>query len=450
MTRLLERNRFVETQSLFRIIIPILISTLFIVSSCSKPAGVIGVGIQPEDSKLNLGYIDTATIYAYSSPQDSVRTDYLEWNGIGSLNDPVFGHTNAGFYTQFILSSTGQFFGYNRVVDSLVLQIAYYGIIADTNTTLTAHVYEMAEGIEQETAYYSNLQLQLYPGDYGDISFIPDPYDSTIIGEDTLRGVLRLNLSENNPALAEKLLAADTTDMESSDVFRDYFQGLYVTAEPVGNSGCIAQFNLISAASIMTLYYRNDVDDLQKEFDYYITSGAARVSRYEHSFQTGEQDFIQQVVDGDTSLGAQKFYLQGFGGVKTTIKIPHMTEWQKLGNIAINEAKLELNGFETDPLWGAPTQLALYAINEDGEDEFLVDYFEGDTYFGGDYHSSTNNYTFRITRFIQSLVSDSTKANYGLALYVASPWATPNRFIFNGNESDSTGIQLKILYTDLD
>ncbi len=453
MTRLLVRNKFVRKQSLFGIIIPSVFSILFIVSSCSKPAGEIGIGIQPEDSKLNLEYNDTATVYAYSSPKDSVRTDYLGWNGVGSLKDPVFGHTNAGFYTQFFLSSAKQFFGKERVLDSLVLQLAYYGIIGDTNAPVFAHVYEMAEGIETETAYYSNLQLQLYSGDYGNTNFIPDPFDSIIIGEDTLRSVLRLNLSNNNPSLGEKLLAADTlTDMADNDVFQDFFKGLYVVGGPVDNSGSIAQFNLTSSLSKMTLYYRNETDTFKvtKQFNYNITSGAARVSKYEHEFSTGDQEFTQQVVQGDTTLGAGKFYIQGFGGVKTTIKIPNIAAWHALGNIAINEAKLELNGYELDPFWEAPPQLSLYAITEDGNDAFLDDYNEGENYFGGAYNASLNNYTFRITRFIQSLISDTSKENYGLSLYIISPWVTPNRFIFNGNESDSTGIRLKILYTELD
>jgi hypothetical protein len=452
MIRLSERNKFVASQSLFRIFILLIFSTLLFLASCSKPAGVIGVGIQPDDSKLTLGYNDTATVYAYSSPSDSVRSDYLSWNGIGSLYDPFFGHTNVGFYTQFILSSVNQFFGKERVLDSLILQLAYSGVFADTNKAVTAHVYEMAEGLETETAYYSNLQLQIYPGDYGNISFLPDPFDTTIIGDDTLPGILRLNLSNNNLALAEKLLGADTTDMTDTDVFQEFFKGLFVTASPAEFSGSIAQFNLTSPLSRLILYYRNESDTfkVQKNFDYYITSSTARVSKYEHVFNTGDQDFRQQVVSGDTLLGADKFYLKGLGGVNATIKIPNMAEWRALGNIAINEAKLELNGFEVDPLWGAPPQLELYNINEDGSIAFLDDYYEGENYFGGDYNASSNNYTFRITRYIQSLINDSTIKNNGLSLRISTPWIIPNRFIFNGHESDSTGIMLKILYTELD
>ncbi len=75
---------------------------------------------------------------------------------------------------------------------------------------------------------------------------------------------------------------------------------------------------------------------------------------------------------------------------------------------------------------------------------------EGDNYFGGYYRSSSNNYTFRITRYMQSLLTNPDIKHYGFSMYVTSPWTTPNRFIYNGNASDSTAkIRLEALYTDL-
>ena len=447
MTKLLEKNRYFGSPAPFRIIHSLILLALIVTVSCSKPAGTIGIGIQPEESKLNLKFTDTTTLYAYSLPMDSIRTDYLTWNGIGSLKDPVFGHTNVGFYTQFILSKTAQEFGDERVLDSLVLYLDYYGVFADTNTMLTAHVYEMKEGINQEQVYYSNLHVPIYPTDYGNISFQPRPNDSIVDGEDTIPPLLRMNLSNINPQLGEKLLSATAGEMEDSDIFRDYFEGLFVIAEPVSNSGCITQFDLTSSLSRMILFYHN-ADAQNLRFDYLITTTAARVAKYEHDFSTGDPDFRQQ-IDGDTTLGAKKFYVQGFGGVKAIIKAPYLTDLRNLGNIAINEAKLVLNGYETEPLWGAPNRLALYSLDKDGKDQFLIDFEEGDSYFGGFYSSSSNSYTFRITRYLQSLINNEGYKHYGFSLYVTNAWLTPNRFIFNGHESDSTAkIKLEILYTD--
>lgn len=450
MIRLLEKKiRLIAKLNSIRIIIPFIFLIPLFVVSCSKPAGTIGIEIQPEDTKLNLNYTDTTTLYAYSEPIDSIRSDYLAWNGIGSLKDPIFGHTNVGFYTQFSLSKTGQEFGENRVLDSLVLQLDYYGTYGDTNTVNTAHIYQLAEGLETETVYYSSLDLDLYPPDYGNISFLSRPNDSVVVGEDTIAPLLRFNLSKNNPQLAEYLLNATIDEMEDSDIFKDFFKGLYIIAEPVNESGCIATFDLTSSRSKMTLYFSNEeAQDIQ--FDYLISTGEARVSKYEHDFSTADPDFQQQVVNGDTTLGGQKYYVQGFGGVKSIIKVPYIDEWKNLGIISFNEVKLVLNGYEPEPLWGAPYQIALYSIDADGNDQFLIDYEEGDTYFGGFYKASSNNYTFRITRYMQSLVTNPDIKHYGFSLYVTSPWLTPNRFIFNGNESDSTAIiRMETLYTDL-
>jgi len=454
MTKLLVKNKPALKQTTPRISFLLFVFAALIITSCSKPAGTIGILIQPENSKLNLKYIDTTTIYAYSKPIDSVRSDeeYLSVNSLGSFKDPVFGTTNAGFYTQFFLSEAKQEFGTGRVLDSLVLQLDYSGIYGDTNSMLTIHTYEMLEGIDAKEAYYSNLQLSVNPTDYSNYSFVPRPNDSVVLGNgDTIPPVLRLNLSNYNPGLGEKLLAADTSDMEDSEIFRDYFQGLFLIAEPVNQGGCFAQFDLTTSLTGMTLYYHNnDKDSLS--FDYLVTTAAARVSKYEHDFNTANDEFRQQVVEGDTALGKDKFYIQGFGGVKTIIQIPYINELRKLGKVAINEAKLVLNG-SGEPYWGAPDQLVLYAINEDGLNVYLQDYGEGANYFGGFYKSSTNNYTFRITRYLQSIINDTTMKHYGFSLLVGTPWKVPERFIFNGQngqESDSTStIKLQILYTDL-
>jgi len=104
-----------------------------LLSSCSKEPGQIGYIIQPDESKLNVAFSDTTTIYAYSEIIDSIRSDKLSVSAFGSLKDPVFGGTTAGFYTQFLLSINGYDFGEERQLDSLVLQIDYAGWYGDTN-----------------------------------------------------------------------------------------------------------------------------------------------------------------------------------------------------------------------------------------------------------------------------------------------------------------------------
>ena len=82
----------------------------------------------PENSKIKVVWNDTTTVYAYSTVVDSIRSDEFVYNYLGSIVDPVFGSTIAGFYTEFLLSSiSGEKdpFGPNPQLDSLVLQLAY-------------------------------------------------------------------------------------------------------------------------------------------------------------------------------------------------------------------------------------------------------------------------------------------------------------------------------------
>jgi len=446
------KNKPDVVKSIFSLLFPFIVFSVLLIGSCSKPAGTIGVNIQPDASKLKLKFSDTTTIYAYSQPIDSVYATNLTWNGLGSLHDPVFGITNAGFYTNFLLSENNPYFGTDAVLDSLVLQLYYYGVFADTNTSLTSHVFVLLEKIPVEvTSFFFNLQMKVYPTDYGNISFYPRPHDSVVVGEDTIPHILRLNLTNNNPALGEKLLVADSSAMEGSEKFWNYFAGLFVIAEPVNEGGCIAEFSLTSAYSYMTLYYHKDTIPLK--YDYYLGIYSTRIEKYEHDFSYADPEFKQQVLEGDTALGNKNFYLQGLGGVKATVKMPFIKEWRKLGKIAINEAKLVFNLNEKEPYLGAPDQLFLYDLDEEGNTSYLIDYAGGENYFDGFYKSSSNNYTFRITRYLQAILNDTTLDHYGFSLIIHSPSTTPNRLILNGQDQQAdsvASVKLNIIYTDLD
>lgn len=432
-------------------IISIFILSVFLLGSCTKDPGQIGYIIQPDDSRLNVKFSDTTSIYAYSNLIDSIRTSQLSTNALGSLQDPVFGSTVAGFYTQFILSAPGEDFGEGRTLDSLVLQLVYADTYGDTLNTIVAHTYEMLKNIDNDSIYYSTFQIPIGQTDYSDYAFSPRPGDS--VGTDTLDRLppmLRLNLTNLSTELGEKLLNADTTDMESSASFQTFFNGLFIQSEPAFDDGAIVFFELSATQSKMILYYHNDEED-SLSYDYIITSSTANVSKYEHSRLNAASDFRAQTVDGDTTMGQEKFYVQGFGGVESIIRFPHIFDWAKRSNVAINEAKLILPGYSEDVFIEAPYQLALLRIDSDSTYTILSDQAEGESYFDGKYNESANGYEFRITRHIQSLINDTTQSNYGLSLFVSGSSRNPNRFIFKGNQqgADTTGIRLEILYTDL-
>ena len=440
------------TLSLHSLLLSIFVFLILSISSCYKPAGEIGAVIQPQNSLLDVSWTDTAMVYAYSVPDDTVRTDGLSTTLLGSMMDPTFGLTTAGFYSQFMLENAGHRFGDNPQVDSLVLQIRYTGdSYGDTTTYQTLSVYQMEESIYLDSTYTSDINIPVFPTDYANFTYRPKPHDSIVVGEDTVSAALRINLTNVSPDLANYLINIDTTLMDSNDLFIDYFKGLYVTAAPASSGGALVNFDLFSNRTVLQLYYSNDEEDSLR-FEYPISVITQYASKYEHDFTTGSPDFVQQVVQEDTTLGSNKFYVQGTAGVASVIKFPNMSSWRDLGAIAFNEAKLVLPGNSADTLFEPPIKLALAVIEDDGTYGYLPDDGGSDLYFGGEYKASTRSYTFRITRYLQSLIDDPTASNNGLYLIVRGGSIYPNRFVFNGHEpeSDTTKLHLEITYTDLD
>lgn len=456
MIRLSIKNKIIKLP-LFSIILLSAFAMIF--SSCEKKANKIGAEIMPENSKLPVFWTDTSSVYAYSEVVDSVRSDNLIYNYFGSMVDPVFGSTTAGIYTQFSLTSLKQDFGPNPQLDSLVLQIAYAGYYGDTTSTIVSHAYEIQEDIEYNVDYFSNLILDISSTDYLNYAFNPRPNDTTtvidtIAGDTTLVGaVQRFNLSNYNPGLGNKLLSVTPDDsvMFNTTNFAEFFKGLYLVSEPTNQDGILLRFDLLDSKTGMILYYKNDTADSLK-FGYNISSITPRVSRYQHNYYNAESNFISQIIDGDTSLGIQKFYTQGLAGIRSAIKFPFLREWSRKGKIGINEAKLIFTGFEEEPYNGAPAALLLVKATEDGDYTIIEDQYVGESYYDGVYKSNTNEYVFRITNHLQSLISDTSVVDYGLYLYTNASSINPKRFIFNGTQSvsDTTKpFRLEIIYTDL-
>jgi hypothetical protein len=424
--------------------------TLFsFLTSCRNSPSVLGVEVLPDETDLTVHYIIWNGVYGYSVLEDSVRTDDLPYNLIGSMYDSTFGVSTAGMAAQFVLSSNGVSFGKNPQLDSMILEIAYKGdLYGDSSTIQTLHIYELDQDIYYDSAYYSNMDLQTLPTDYANLQFTPAPHDSVIVGNDTLPPMMRINLSAVNPELAEKILNADSAQLADNESFVEFFKGLYITTEPVTNGGAIFSIDMLSRWSRLSLYFSNDDDD-SLLYNFYVAQAASpRINLYKHNYDLASSDFKQQVLQGDTLLGQQKFYAQGIAGVKSIIKIPDLHNHDSLEyeHIAINEVKLFLPGLGNNRY--PPARLALVRILEDGSYEPLLDEYEGEAYFGGQYEGG-NQYRFRITRYVQKLISDGDYLNKGLYLFVSGASYKPESFTFKGNLNgeDFTGTRIEILYT---
>jgi len=422
------------------------VAIVFSFSSCEEEPNEIGLNIQPGDNDLEVKTLDTLTVEAYSTRLDSIRSDETEFTLLGSYSDPVFGVSTASFYTSFVLSDTDFDFGNNPVADSLVLSLAYKNHYGDTITQQQLEVYELAEKIIGDSIYYSTTTFNHNSQELsGNFNFVPKPKDSVMVDTNLLAPHIRINLDNS---LADKLINATDEQMSGAEAFRDFFKGLHVKANRIDQpgSGAISYIGMNSSLSKLTLYYHNDSTD-SLAYEYNIQATTPRTNHFEHyEYQDASPDFKQQVLEGDTTLGNQRLYLQAMGGVHTTLRIPHAESLK--GKIAINDAMLYLPA-EEDNTFDVPDKLDLFIRTGEQSLARLPDYNEGEAYFSGYYDNSTSRYRFRISRYLQNLISGREQYKK-LLLNIPESMNKANRVILNGPNSAERKLRVRVIYTEVE
>jgi hypothetical protein len=173
---------------------------------------------------------------------------------------------------------------------------------------------------------------------------------------------------------------------------------------------------------------------------------------FDHDYSMGSTEFVEQ-LNGDTTLGAEKFYLQSMGGVQAVVSFPYIEDWADDQKIVINEAKLVFSNANTDSDFYPPGELVFFTLFDSGELGFLEEQFEGASYFGGTYDPVSGQYFFRITQQLQKiLVNEADNNRFSLGISGAS--LSPNRVVLVGpNPANADQFQkrvkLNLIYTKL-
>ncbi|MBE0646346.1 MAG: DUF4270 domain-containing protein [Bacteroidales bacterium] len=427
---------------------------VFVVVSCKKDPYELGIDLVPPTDTLYVNLFDTVTIQAYSVLEDSMRTDEMSSFVLGSIVDPIFGKTTAGFYTQFLLSSEEADFGINPQLDSLVLMLYYTDGYGDTNTLQQIRVFEMSEDLIYDSSYYSNQSAGTYGLELANITYMPRPRDSVSLYGIKVAPHLRINLSNKTNYLGNKILYAPENVLSKTAEFLKFMKGLHVEAMPVNSRGSLVNFASSDGLSAMILYFHNDDKGDSLHFTMPIDKVAARFNTFNHhGYQEASPEFKQQVLYHDTILGKNQLFLQSMGGVKIKLKLPYIKSLRELGTIAINSAVLSFKNPSRDTIWHPPPQLAMFKVDTAGRLGVLIDEVEGEDYFGGAYNKDDRSYWFRLTRHIQRMLLYDTIENYNLYIYASSPLArTPqaSRVELNGTSpffASSPGDNLKLTIT---
>ena len=367
---------------------------------------------------------------------------------LGSMMDPVMGLTDANVITQLHLSSTNQYFGDDPVIDSVVLQLSLAGYYGDTTTMQTVHVYELADTLSSTETYYQISDINVNATDLANgYQFAPRPHKAfTVVGNDTLtQPVIRIPLDNS---FGERMAAADSAVFSSTEAFKQFFYGLKICCESVSQGGAISYITPTSnTITQLQVYYRETPDANQMRYYFYITSEDVYFNQYIHDYSLGSDEFVRQVVQGETELGQQCLYLQAMGGVRTVLQFPDLMDWaeevkEEGSHLIINEAKLIMPALTSaidTCVFLAPSSLALLSMNEDGTTSLLPDYMEGTSYYGGNYSHAKKKVTFRISEYLQSiLLGDQT--SQGIYVSIVGASYNAQRLVIAGPEANQDNV----------
>ena len=405
------------------------------------------MSIQPPSDKLNVSFTDTLSINTYCAKDDSVLSDETSTNMLGSINDPIFGKSNAGFVTQFTLPTANLSFA-GATLDSVVLSLAYLGSYGDTLTPMNIHVYELTEDITKAATYYSNRVFQSSATDLANNKTIANttPRDSVLVAGVKYPPHLRIKLDNS---LGQKIFNASTDNLASTANFQTFFKGLKVEASTASGNGSILYFDLLAlnAMSKLTLYYKNDT--VPASYSFTIDANCARVNHFTHDYSTAN---LINAQFSDHSQGQNLSYIQSMAGLKVHIDIPNIMKLANLGSISINKAELIINSEETTSnvtAFPVPASLALVGIDNSGNSTYILDQYEAASYYGGTYNSTKKQYTFNIARHLQEVLSGKINNN-GLSLLVSGSTIKGDRLVIHGGgKVNPSAMRLKLTYTKI-
>lgn len=420
-------------------------------SACKDPEE-LGLDVLPNSDQIFILHSDSTTLVTRTTKEDSLVSGSVSYQLLGSYSDPVFGRSDASFYTQIRLGLAAVFGNSTDVLvpDSLILSLLYSGHYGDTTQPQTIHVYRLNEPISTDSIYYTskvfstlNPLTDLANG----YTYTPMPNTAASVLSADQPAQLRIPLALD---LADSILALNgqSTIADNASWFQ-YFKGLYIKTDPVTMSGkgAISYFDLNNSYSKMTLYFHNVTtgDDSLKYV--FVVTNTTSVNHQEHDYNGILTDVGHQLMDSTYSDSLN--YIQSLAGLKTKITFPYFAHLKDSGNILLNKAELEITiqSGSTD-FYSGPSKLFLVYSDSSGRSFFMTDYYEGTSYFGGSYNSSDRTYRFNIARHLQKILNGTLEDN-GLYLLVSGAVVQASRVIVTSGKNPVNSMKLNLYYTKL-
>jgi hypothetical protein len=478
-----------KKQLMFFLFMLILASAFFL--GCNKNETNAGIGILPDNLKLNTNIVDTFSVVAYTQEVDALPTNGVSKVLLGSYIDPIFGGLKASFVTQIIPSSVSKFGSLSldsTTIDSMTMSVRLdttdlkaYGTL---NSNCEINIMWINKEFRYDDTIYHNYNIDdLNPNLLQ--SFILNP--QTLINEaieESDTEYERLvqeaidDILEDDPdavvdidSIRDEIDRPDTIPrlkIKFNDDFRDQvfdwlvetqgesqtfyqlFNGFLFTPANDLTNAAISSFYHNTAGSEVTLHYNElkkvedtseidgyRIDTIYTDYNFALSS-AVRFNIFEHTFP--------QNIESSLNQPNSQLYVQGGGGLRVKITLPYLSQLREQGKIGVNRAELILPvaGDEVNNL-PKPETLILLAINDDGELIPLTEYTGSSSYLGVTYDD--NQYKFDITYWLQEYLLGKV-SNNEFMLLISDEKVNPSRVVLT-NDSLTNKMKLSLTLTPL-
>ena len=475
---------------------------LLLITSCEK--NFVSFDSEVINSENAINFSTNSIEYSlknFSEKVNPVQTNSLPSFLLGSYNHPQFGNSISSFVGQIVPNEYNHDFGDNVVLDSVVLTMPYYsrGVETSEEGDITYEIdsvygaspikisvfrnnfflrtFDPYGDFDSSQSYFSNASLSVEEAidSYqleGELlfeieDFTPSAEQINLTEIDTagntfvsqrLAPALRFKLDNPNDSFWENNFFENQNNpvLTNESNFKDFFRGLYIKIENVGQDGTMMLLNLASSNSKLTIHYTSDnttigdsdtgsVDEVETNQHEYIMNFSGNL------FNVFDNENLIDVSLIDQTNGNENIYLDGGEGVITKLDL--------FSGTAINEFGEEVDEFEHfknyfhDEISDQPKRIINEAFieffvnqnynNEDEPDRIyiynhdqnsaLIDYFLDQSVSSTTINAKINHlvplirdslsdnrgvkYKVRITEHLNNIIlRDSTNAKLGLAV----------------------------------
>lgn len=446
-------------------VVVITLVTVGLLSSCEAWQNELGRDLLPPGDQVFLFHDTIFDIEATTVSGDRVLTSDVSFSEtelflLGALQDTIVGSTEAGLITQF--NSTTTFIpAANTQIDTLMLRLQISSYDGNATGIFTIRVFELTERIYFDSVYYSDFDPE---GRYNPVPLAEKSFKPAVDGD-------TVDIMISDQAFIQKFLdvQTDTALFASDSLFKDYFNGVYLTASSVAEGGAMARVALSGLESSLIMHYANDSTDVDTlagpDFQWAVFGinqyFSQKINTYNHEVDPGS--FLATIIDQEKE--SPYCIVQGMQGARTKLSFTNIEEWSDGEEVAITSANLvldlvpgELAGLDPGEM---AQRLMLYTVSDDGTLGQVHDYVtlsatEDDLFGGmlipvseGMFSDTTYTYRFKMPLHFQGMV-DGSIPGHSFRLGLHNGIRNPKFSVLWSNlHTNPSRIRLEVVYLKL-